>query len=155
MKNCKQKLKISRIGQTPGLGPINKILRKIPQNFHLILRFLKKVLISKYPIQDTLNFVQLATPTFVKKNFRFFRENWKIQILRIFSENLLIGPILWQKIWKFWCSYLKKLWGFFPRNFDRNTFSKNLGNFQKFENLVKILRIFFENFIDRTKPWAR
>ena len=30
----------------------------------------------------------------------------------------------------------------FPRNFDRNTFSKNLGNFQKFENLVKILRNF-------------
>ena len=30
----------------------------------------------------------------------------------------------------------------------------DMSTFQKSENLVKIQRIFFENFIDRTKPWC-
>ena len=34
------------------------------------------------------------------------------------------------------------------RNFDRNAFSKNLRNFQKSENLVKVPRNCLENIVD-------
>ena len=42
---------------------------------------------------------------------------------------------------------------FCTRNFDMNIFSKNLGNFQKSENLVKIPRNFLESFVDRTNGY--
>ena len=128
-----------------GLGPINKIFWKIPRNFDQILRFLKipqifwKCVCIKIPWKNPQNFVQLAAPKFVKKFVRFLWEIGRIQILRIFLRIC-------------WCSYLEKILGIFSRNFDKNTFSKNLRNFQKSENFVKIQRNFLKNFIDRTKP---
>ena len=47
--------------------------------------------LSKFLGTNPLNFVQLAAPKFVRKFVTFFRENWRIKILKTFSENLLIG----------------------------------------------------------------
>ena len=88
------------------------------------------MLISKYPIKDILNFVQLAAPKFVKKFVALFRENWKIQILRIFSENLLIGPISDKKSENFGAASWKNSEDFFEEILIRTHFQKIWGIFR-------------------------
>ena len=53
----------------PGLGPINKILRKIPQNFHLILRFLKSAHI-KIPYTRYSEFCPASYTKICQKKFQ-------------------------------------------------------------------------------------
>ena len=108
---------------------------KIPQNLDLIIRFLKSAHFKR-PFKNPLNFFQASCTKICPKICQIYQ--WKLENsnLRTFSEILLILPILWQKIWTFCCSYLDKILRIFPRNFDTNTFSKNLRNFQKSDNFV-------------------
>ena len=111
-----------------------------------------KIKISKYPLKNLLNFVQLAAPKIVKTFVRFLRKIGEFQFWGLFWEFVNRANFLTKKSEYFGTASLTKFWGFFSRNFDRNTFSKNLRNFQKSKNLVKIPRNCLENFVGRTKP---
>ena len=76
----------------PGFGPINKIFKKNSSEFGVISQISEKVVLSKFLGKNPLNFAQQAAAKFVRKFVRFSRENWKIKILKTFSENLLIRP---------------------------------------------------------------
>ena len=77
-------------------------------------------------MKNPLNFVQPAAPKFV----RFSEKIGEIKFRGLFLRVCIQGQ------------FLTKNLRIFSRNFDRNTFSKNLRNFQKSQNLVKIPRIF-------------
>ena len=86
----------------------------------------------KIPYKRLVNFVQLAAPKFVKKFVRFFKENWRIQILRTLSDSLLIGPIFLRKNLRI----LVQLAGQNSEDFSQGIlikilFEKILRNFQK------------------------
>ena len=137
---------------TPGLGPIIKIHYKISQNLDQILRFLKipqifwKCVCFKIPWKKSPEFC----PVSCTKILRFLSENWSYQQnLRKNPQNLNC-PIFTEKSENFLTNFGVASWKKF-RWFSIGYFDMSF--FQKSENLVQILRNFFENFIDRTKPW--
>ena len=122
----------------------HRILTKF-SDFWKFLRFFENVFVSKIPWKKSPEFC----PVSCTKILKFLSEIGPInkiseKILRIWIVQFSLKNLnfFWQTLVLLAGKNLDFFIGYFDMSF-----------FQKSENIVQILRNFWGNFIDRTKPW--
>ena len=133
------------------------------QGLVLSIKFSEKFLRILTKFSDFWKFPRFFENVFLSKFLRIFQASCT-KIFRFFCQK--IGPInkFSEKILRIWIfQFSRNNLTNFLTNFGAASWTKfrvsfigyfDMSTFQKSKNLVEILRIFFDNFIDRTKPWA-